>query len=112
MTAQKGNPCNRASFEESQQAPQSFPLVTNLIWDINTLRPTHHQREVSPFVGLGIFAQREDSAFLKVTLHSNMTEIKFKFKYRYLRGPEFHWQKSNFSSRYFLRAARWLPVLV
>lgn len=32
------SPCNRAGFEVAQQSPWSFPLVTNLIWDI---RPIH-----------------------------------------------------------------------
>lgn len=62
MTAQKGNPCNRASFELFQQPPQSFPLVTKsfLGHQANTL-----QWEVSSFVGLGIFTQWEGQLFSK-----------------------------------------------
>lgn len=47
----------------------------------------------------------ERSAFPKETLHSNMTEIKFKVKYRLFWGLELQWQKSTFSSRFSWRTA-------
>ena len=48
------------------------------------------------------------SVFLKVTVtsHSNMKEIKFKIKYKYIRSPDFHWQKSTFSSRNVLESCK------
>lgn len=94
------------SFSDSYKVSQRWQIC-QLHWtSIDSGQPT--SMGSFTFCRLRNLCIAGTSVLLKelLTSHSNIKEIKLKIKYKYIGGPDFHWQKSPFSSRNVLESCK------
>lgn len=94
------------SFNDSYKVSQQWQIC-QLHWT-STASGQHTSTGSLTFYRLRNLSMVGRSVFLKGTVssHSNMKEIKYKIKYKYIRGLDFHCQKSTFCSRNILESCK------
>lgn len=89
------------SFNDSYKVSQQWQICQ--LHCTSTASGQHTSMGSLTFCRLRNFSMFGRSVFLKVTVssHSNMKEIKYKIKYKYIRGPHFDCQESLLFQEHF-----------